>query len=215
MTSSSPFNAAVTTQPIHPFANSKNLLVIIPDVAESRLYDELCDVRSSLIHSTRHESPSTCTLLQDQADHGSIPQAGPSSPRGSPSVFSKDIWLGDNSGESLAFARDVRISGWTSVGDKLGGAYIVYDCVIKTKEGTTIHAHKRYSAFSQLHSALRRSLPQYQLHFLPNLPPKSPLARFRPAFIDRRRQLLEYWLASVLLHPEIGGSRPVRLWIMD
>jgi hypothetical protein len=48
----------------------------------------------------------------------------PSSPNGPPSVFSNDIYLGDNSGESLAFARDVRISGWTSVGDKLGGAYI-------------------------------------------------------------------------------------------
>jgi len=41
-------------------------------------------------------------------------------------VFSGDgIWLGDNSGESLTFARDVKISGWTSVGDKVtGGAYI-------------------------------------------------------------------------------------------
>lgn len=48
----------------------------------------------------------------------------PSSPRAAASIFSKDIWLGDNLGESLAFARDVRISGWTSVGDKLGGAYI-------------------------------------------------------------------------------------------
>ena len=43
---------------------------------------------------------------------------------GPPSVFSNDIFLGDNSGESLAFARDVKISGWTSVGDQLGGAYI-------------------------------------------------------------------------------------------
>jgi hypothetical protein len=80
---------------------------------------------------------------------GSTPQTGP------PSVFSNDIFLGDNSGESLAFARDVKIGGWTSVGDKLGGAYIgenshstsdnlfgvlmllayiVYDCAITTKE---------------------------------------------------------------------------------
>jgi hypothetical protein len=52
--------------------------------------------------------------------------ARPLSPQsfGPPSVFSKDIWLGDNLGESLAFARDVEISGWTNVGDKPGGGYV-------------------------------------------------------------------------------------------
>ena len=45
-TSSSP--AAPSIRPTHPFANSKNLLVVIPDDGidveeESRLYDELCD----------------------------------------------------------------------------------------------------------------------------------------------------------------------------
>jgi hypothetical protein len=39
-------------------------------------------------------------------------------------VFSREIWLGDNSGESMGFARDVTISGWTNVGDKPEGAYI-------------------------------------------------------------------------------------------
>ncbi|KAJ7792625.1 hypothetical protein B0H14DRAFT_3889801 [Mycena olivaceomarginata] len=73
----------------------------------------------------------------------------PYSPVAPPSVFSNDIWLGDNCGESAAFAREVQISGWTSVGDAhgLGGASVVYDCTIKTKEGTPIHAHKRYSDF--------------------------------------------------------------------
>ena len=41
-----------------------------------------------------------------------------------PSIFSNDIWLGDNSGASGLFAREVEIRGWTSVGDKLGGAYV-------------------------------------------------------------------------------------------
>jgi hypothetical protein len=41
--------SAIAVQPTHPFANSKNLLVIIPDdeidvAEESRLYDELCEV---------------------------------------------------------------------------------------------------------------------------------------------------------------------------
>jgi len=139
----------------------------------------------------------------------------PDSPPGPPSIISKEIWLGDNSGESLAFARDVNISGWTNVGDKLGGAYVVYDCVIKTKEGTTMHAHKRYSAFAQLHSSLRRNLPRHQLNFVPPLPSRTPLARYRPTFLDQRRRLLHYWLSAILLHPEIGGSQPVRQWIMD
>jgi hypothetical protein len=41
-----------------------------------------------------------------------------------PSLFSNDIWLGDNCGESNVFAREVKISGWTSVGDALEGAYV-------------------------------------------------------------------------------------------
>ena len=35
----------------------------------------------------------------------------------------------------------------------------VYDCAIKTKEGTVIHALKRYSAFAQLQARLRATLP--------------------------------------------------------
>ena len=57
------------------------------------------------------------------------------------SVFSADIYLSDNTGcaPSLAFAQDVCVAGWTTVGDGAGrrngsGAYVVYDCVIVTKE---------------------------------------------------------------------------------
>ncbi|GAW07931.1 Phox-like protein [Lentinula edodes] len=100
--------------------------------------------------------------------------------------------------------------GWTNVGDKDklgGGAYVVYDCVVKTKEGTTIHAHKRYNAFVQLDAALRRSLPRHQQRYVPQLPPKAPFARYRPAFLDQRRRQLEYWLSAVLLHPDVGASK--------
>ncbi|KIJ58109.1 hypothetical protein HYDPIDRAFT_119984 [Hydnomerulius pinastri MD-312] len=193
-TSSAP---SPSPSPSHPFRNTTGLLVVLPDKIdveeESRLYDETCDDQDA------------------QASRASRPR----SPQGPPSIFSRDIWLGDNSGESRAFARDVKLSGWTNVGDKLGGAYIVYDCVIRTKEGTTIHAHKRYSAFVELYEALRRSLPRHQQHFVPALPPKSPFARYRPAFLDRRRRQLQYWLSAVLLHPEIGACQAVRFWVMD
>ncbi|KAG9318959.1 Phox-like protein [Chiua virens] len=180
----------------HPFRNATGLLVLLPDKIdveeESRFYDQPCDEpdggasRSSI--------------------HLSL---------GPPSVFSHDIWLGDSLGESGAFARDVRISGWTHVGDKLGGAYVVYDCVIRTKESTTIHAHKRYSAFLELYQALKQSLPSHLQHFVPILPPKSPLSRYRPAFLDHRRRQLQYWLSAVLLHPEIGACQAVKWWVMD
>lgn len=49
MTSTRPPQAGPSNTPAHPFANSKNLLVVIPDDGidveeESRLYDELCDL---------------------------------------------------------------------------------------------------------------------------------------------------------------------------
>jgi len=188
-----------SSAPYRPFENARGLVVVIPDKIdieeEARLYDELCDSPIDP-RSAQRRSP-------------------PPSMRDTNSVFSRDIWLGDNSGESLGFARGVEIVGWTNVGDKLGGAYVVYDCAIKTKEGTVIHVHKRYSGFAQLYARLRATLPEGQLHFVPTLPPKYPLAKFRPAFLDRRRRLLEHWLSSVMLHPDIGGCQAVREWVMD
>ncbi|KAE9396405.1 Phox-like protein [Gymnopus androsaceus JB14] len=187
----------------HPFANSKKRLEIIRsngiDIEEeARLYDDMCFEERIPRHraSVEYERPASIFSSSE----------------------STSIWLGDNVGESLTFARDVKISGWTSVGDKDklgGGAYVVYDCVVRTKEGTTIHAHKRYNAFVQLDAALRRSLPRHQQRYLPALPPKAPFARYRPAFLDQRRRQLEYWLSAVLLHPEVGASKPVRQWIMS
>ncbi|KAG7094995.1 hypothetical protein E1B28_005791 [Marasmius oreades] len=190
------FSSPVTpASPSHPFANSTSRLEVLPnniDVEEeSRLYDQLCE-------DNDERRPASINIA--------------------PSVFSREtasIWLGDNIGESKAFTRDVKISGWTNVGDKMGGAYIVYDCAIKTKEGVTIHAHKRYRSFLELESALHRTLPRHQRRYLPQLPPKAPFARYRPTFLDRRRRQLEYWLSAVLLHPDVGGSKAVRVWVMD
>ncbi|KAF7354391.1 PX domain-containing protein YPT35 [Mycena venus] len=181
----------------HPFAHTTGRLEIIPngiDVEEeSRLYDDLVFDESPIEPRPRR----SC------------------SPVAPPSVFSNDIWLGDNSGESAAFAREVQISGWTSVGDALEGAYVVYDCVIKTKEGTLMHAHKRYSDFATLEVQLLRTLPRQQRTFVPELPPKAPLARYRSAFLARRRLALEHWLSAVLLHPEVGGCEAVRRWVTN
>ncbi|KAJ7673827.1 Phox homologous domain-containing protein, partial [Mycena polygramma] len=181
----------------HPFAHTTSRLEIIPsniDVEEeSRLYDD---------------------LVFDESPISAAPRRRSFSPVAPPSVFSNDIWLGDSVGESAAFAREVKISGWTSVGDALEGAYVVYDCVMKTKEGTLIHAHKRYSDFASLEHELLRTLSRPLRHFIPELPPKAALARYRAAFLARRRAALETWLAAVLLHPDIGGCEVVRRWVM-
>jgi hypothetical protein len=81
-------------------------------------------------------------------------------------------------------------------------------------QGPIIHVHKRYSAFDELNSTLRRTLPAHQRPHVPPMPPKQPLAKFRPAFLDRRRRLLEHWLSAVLLHPEVGASQAVREWVI-
>ncbi|KAK7682847.1 hypothetical protein QCA50_014232 [Cerrena zonata] len=192
---SSEASGSSTISKSNSLSSSKGLLVLIPDridvEEEARLYEEICDTPD-------YRSPER-----------------PMSPVGAPSVFSNDIWLADNSGESQAFAREVKVAGWSSVGDKLGGAYIVYDLAIHTKEGTVIHALKRYSAFAELHAKLRATLPSNYQRSVPPLPPKSPWSKFRPAFLEQRRQLLEHWISSVLLHPDVGGCKAVREWVME
>lgn len=202
-------DAQQPSEPLNrPSGDPKSLLVLIPDridiEEEARFYEDLCD--SAITDSSACPSPSGLE---------SPPFITKDNNKETHSVFSREIWLGDNSGESLGFARDVEIVGWTSVGDKRNGAYVVYDCAIKTKEGTVIHIHKRYSAFAHLYAKLRTSLPESQRSFVPPLPPKTPLAKFRPSFLDQRRRLLQHWLSSVLLHPDIGGCQAVREWVMD
>ncbi|CAA7270558.1 unnamed protein product [Cyclocybe aegerita] len=94
------------------------------------------------------------------------------------------------------------------------GAYVVYDIAIVTKEGTTMRVLRRYSDFERLWVGLRGCLGRTALPHLPALPPKAPLARFRPAFLENRRKHLEFWLTRVLLHPEIGGREVVRGWVL-
>lgn len=97
---------------------------------------------------------------------------------------------------------------------------------------SNIHSvFKRYSDFEKLRKSLLYSLPRDQRVHIQSLPPKSPLgmpcslfaiwspdrhpARYRPVFLDKRRRLLQEWLCRVLLHPDIGGYKACRQWIMD
>ncbi|CAE6475951.1 unnamed protein product [Rhizoctonia solani] len=189
-----------STSTSHPFAGSSGLIQVIPSTIhdlieeEARLWDEFpADNRVDM--SGRVSPPGS------MANH---------------SVFSNDIWLGDNCGNAdRTFARDVQLVGWASVGDSISTGYVVYDCAIRTKEGVTIHSHKRYNSFVELERTLRHTLPPHVIHNIPALPPKNAFAKYRPAFLDSRRRKLQTWLATVLMHPDIGGCSTVREWILE
>ncbi|KAG8699174.1 hypothetical protein FRC08_005459 [Ceratobasidium sp. 394] len=196
--------AGSESEPTHPFAQSSGLVQIIrPTVKdlieeEANFWDE---------------------FTTDDGNRSGANTSGRVSPPGSAanrSVFSNDIWLDDNCGNAdRTFARDVQLVGWANVGDNISTGYVVYDCAIRTKEGITIHLHKRYSSFVKLNDALRRTLPPDVIHNIPALPSKNALAKYRPAFLDSRRRKLQTWLAAVLMHPDIGGCQAVRQWVLE
>ncbi|KAI5476986.1 Phox-like protein [Pseudohyphozyma bogoriensis] len=82
------------------------------------------------------------------------------------------------------------------------------------RDGATIRTLKRYSAFVKLRNDLMRTFPRLK-YLIPPLPPKSGFAKFRPSFLERRRQQLCYWLTIVLLHPQTGCSGIVRAWVTE
>lgn len=76
--------------------------------------------------------------------------------------------------------------------------------------------HYQYAGRFSSYLAVQADAMQRNLQSsVPDLPPKAPLSKYRPVFLERRRQLLQHWLSSVLLHPEIGACKAVRLWVMD
>ncbi|KDR79566.1 hypothetical protein GALMADRAFT_243664 [Galerina marginata CBS 339.88] len=221
--------------PVHPFANTTAKLEVLPSSSNADAIDVEEEVRLS---NTPVRTPTHASKLTKPKPNP--PALAPPAYRRRPSslppesIFSADIFLADNTGSTLSglaplFAQDVHIAGWSTVGDgggKFGsggtksvsmgggGAYVVYDCVITTREGTTMHVLKRYRAFEELREALKKTLPPSLLPSIPALPPKSALGRFRPAFLDSRRKLLQFFLVRVLLHPEIGGREVVRRWVL-
>ena len=120
------------------------------------------------------------------------------------SVFTADVYLSYNTSNApaLAFAQDVRVAGWTKVGDWAGrkngsGTYVIYECMITTKEVRLCLCYLRLTCLAgrienndaYFETALVRLPNAVQYSLLPSsptLPPKATLARFRPAFLDGR-----------------------------
>ncbi|KAL4802952.1 Phox homologous domain-containing protein [Aspergillus unguis] len=108
------------------------------------------------------------------------------------------------------WAKSVTIDDHVVVQGKTGiGAYVVWNCKIRTLEGGMILVRMRYSEFDDLRIQLVKSFPHAK-NALPTLPPKSVLYKFRPQFLESRRVGLEYFFNCVLLNPEFSSSPIVK-----
>ncbi|KAH9879419.1 hypothetical protein J1614_002859 [Plenodomus biglobosus] len=85
------------------------------------------------------------------------------------------------------------------------GAYVVWNCTVETLDGGPMKIRKRYSEFEDLRAKLAQTFPQ-AAGSLPQFPPKSVISRFRPRFLEKRKQGLSFFLNCVLLNPEFAGS---------
>ncbi|RMZ76121.1 hypothetical protein DV738_g5091, partial [Chaetothyriales sp. CBS 135597] len=137
---------------------------------------------------------------------------------------SNAITLADNTepqstspSQSKLWAKTVSVLDYVIVhGSPTGlGAYVVWNCQVQTLDGGPMTIRKRYSEFDELRAQLLKAFPNSTRTSLPPLPPKSIIYRFRPKFLERRRQGLQYFLTCVMLNPEYAGSAPVKHFIFN
>ena len=112
------------------------------------------------------------------------------------SVFTADVYLSDNSNgaPTLAFARDVCVTGWTTWEMGLWRKTVMLFMMIvwlQLRNGTMIREiYQLVNFFSHFSSDCHSERSILSSHQPPNtIPPKAALARFRPAFLDGRRKL--------------------------
>ncbi|EGY17373.1 PX domain-containing protein [Verticillium dahliae VdLs.17] len=67
-------------------------------------------------------------------------------------------------------------------------------------QGSYMNIRKRYSEFDDLREKLMMTFPHFEAA-VPPLPPKSVISKFRPKFLDKRRQGLQYFLKYVQPSP--------------
>ncbi|KAL6239326.1 Phox homologous domain-containing protein [Aspergillus navahoensis] len=143
--------------------------------------------------------------------HRNASHASQISADGGPAITLEDHTEDPNSETSRGlWAKSVTIDDHVVVQGKSGvGAYVVWNCKIRTLEGGIITVRMRYSEFDDLRLKLVRSFPHAR-NALPSLPPKSVLFKFRPSFLESRKIGLEYFLNCVLLNPEFSSSPIVK-----
>ncbi|KAF9383303.1 hypothetical protein BGX21_001598 [Mortierella sp. AD011] len=75
-------------------------------------------------------------------------------------------------------------------------------------------AHSRTASGGTIVNSSSVSLTKI-LRGMPKLPPKKVVGKFRPAFVEKRRRELEYFLEWVVAHPIIGDCPVVVQWFLE
>lgn len=121
----------------------------------------------------------------------------------------------DPTSPTKLWAKSIAIDDYVIVnGNPTGiGAYVVWNCTVQTLDGGPMVIRKRYSEFVDLRYRLAKNFPQSSKKSLPALPPKSAFYKFRPSFLEKRRQGLAYFLTCVMLSPEYASSDAVKDFI--
>ena len=130
------------------------------------------------------------------------------------------ILLEDRSEETheatqFCWAKSVHIDDYTILTGPSGiGAYVVWHCTVSTLKGGDLELRKRYSEFDQLRADIIRSFPLAEA-MIPQLPRKSVVSRFRPKFLESRKQGLNHFLNCILLNPEFAASPVLKDFIFS
>jgi hypothetical protein len=132
-----------------------------------------------------------------------------------PPITLEDHTLSREPSRAALWAKSINIDEYVIIrGNPLGaGAYVVYTCTVQTLDGGPMTIRKRYSEFDELRAKLIKAFPQSTNSSLPPLPPKSAIYKFRPKFLEKRREGLAYFLNCVMLNPEYAGSTIVKDFI--
>lgn len=132
------------------------------------------------------------------------------------------ITLKDNTEESVhahnqLWAKSIKVDDFVVVqGNSIGiGAYVVWICKVETLDGSPMVIRKRYSEFDELRNKLLKAFPDSTSQSLPPLPPKSAVYKFKPKFLEKRRQGLAYFLNCVMLSPQYASSVIVKDFIFE
>jgi hypothetical protein len=113
------------------------------------------------------------------------------------------------------WAKSININDYVIIRGTIGGVgdYVVFNCTVQTLDGGPLTIRKRYSEFDDLRTKLMKEFPQSTRSSLPALPPKSAVYKFRPKFLERRREGLAYFLQCVMLNPQYSTSHIVKDFI--
>ncbi|KIX98887.1 uncharacterized protein Z520_05348 [Fonsecaea multimorphosa CBS 102226] len=132
-----------------------------------------------------------------------------------PPIALEDHTLSREPSRAALWAKSISIDEYVIVqGNPTGvGAYVVYNINVQTLDGGPMTIRKRYSEFDELRAKLVKAYPQSTRSSLPPLPPKSAIYKFRPKFLEKRREGLAYFLNCVMLNPEYAGSTIVKDFI--